>query len=156
MQLRYLYVGSSETARDLMAWLALEGASMPWRFQHFGADVAAVSFAAEGSHPAILLADHRPPGSILPIYAVDDPEQLSEHLASSGWEVVAGPLGTPEGPATVLRDPSGTEIALLQVERPSAMEIAYGDPANQHAVRGGDARGADAPRPAPNPHTGTT
>jgi hypothetical protein len=44
-------------------------------------------------------------------------------------------MGTPEGPACVLRNGSGTHVALLQVERPQAMEHAYADEANVHAVR---------------------
>jgi hypothetical protein len=46
-----------------------------------------------------------------------------------------GPVGTPEGPACVVRDDSGGAIALLQVERPNAMDSAYTDGANVHAVR---------------------
>jgi predicted enzyme related to lactoylglutathione lyase len=158
MQLRYLYVGSSDTGRDLAAWLALDGASIRWRFRHFGADVAAIAFDDEGAQPSVLLADHRPAGSVLPIYSVDDLEASSDRLRSGGWAVVAGPLGTPEGPATVLRDPGGTEIALLVVERADAMEGAYRDATNEHAVRPG-AAGSDEP-PArsdiESPHTGKT
>src|ERR1700689_1645125 len=125
MRLRYLYVGSSDTERDVAAWLTLDGASLRWRFRHFGADVAAIAFA-DGAPP--------PGASVLPIYAVDDAEVLADRMRLVGWQLVAGPLGTPEGPATVLRDPSGTEMALLVVERPGAMEAAYGDAANEHAV----------------------
>jgi predicted enzyme related to lactoylglutathione lyase len=153
VRLRYLYVGCPDTERALESWLALDGASLRWRFQHFGADVAAVSFDDEGDHPAILLADHRPPGSVLPIYAVDDPDAASEGLCTHGWVVAGGPMGTPEGPATVLRDESGTELALLGVERPTAMEGAYADAANEHAVRPGPA-GAAARNDGSNLHTG--
>jgi hypothetical protein len=44
-------------------------------------------------------------------------------------------MGTPEGDATALTDPSGTAIALLQVDRPGAMDAAYADEANTRAVR---------------------
>jgi predicted enzyme related to lactoylglutathione lyase len=156
VRLRYLYVGCSDTGRALESWLALDGASLRWRFVHFGADVAAVAFDGEGAHPAVLLADHRPAGSVLPIYAVDDPDAVSERLCAHSWQVAGGPMGTPEGPATLLRDESGTEIALLRVERPTAMEDAYADAANDHAVR---PRGVGETRPAAridgaNPHTG--
>jgi predicted enzyme related to lactoylglutathione lyase len=158
MQLRYLYVGTSEIERDLAAWLALDGATIRWRFRHFGADVAAIAFDDEGAQPSILLADHRPAGSVLPIYSVDDLAASSDRLRSGGWEVVAGPLGTPDGPATVLRDPSGTEIALLVIERADAMEGAYRDTTNEHAVRPG-AAGSDGPAARSDietPHTGNT
>ena len=132
VELRYLYVGSSDTGRDAEAWLLVPGARLRWRFQHFGADVAAIDL---GTRPTVLLADHRPTGSILPIYAVDDLDGVITVLAERGWTVEAQGFGTPEGPAAVLRDPSGTEIALLRVDRPMAMEAAYASTDNTHAVR---------------------
>ena len=54
---------------------------------------------------------------------------------SNGWAVDLGPMGTPEGPACIVRDPSGVALALLQVDRPDVMDGAYADPANTHAVR---------------------
>ena len=132
MELRYLYVGSSDVGRDVGAWLRIPGATVGWRFRHFGADVAAIDV---GSPPVVLLADHRPPGSILPIYAVDDLDRAVTALDGSGWARDIGPMGTPEGPACVVRDGSGGTIALLQVERPDAMHSAYADTANTHAVR---------------------
>jgi hypothetical protein len=42
---------------------------------------------------------------------------------------------TPEGPAAVVHSASGTEVALLQVERPDAMERAFAAEDNIHAVR---------------------
>jgi hypothetical protein len=132
MLLRYLYVGSSDTERDLAAWLCVPGASLRWRFQHFGADVAAVDL---GSAPAVLIADHRPSGTILPIYSVDDLDLAVAALEGHGWTVHEHSLGTPEGLAAVVSDPTGTHIALLQVERPNAMEAAYASEDNTHAVR---------------------
>ena len=132
MRLRYLYVGSSDTERDLAAWLCVPGASLRWRFQHFGADVAAVDL---GSAPAVLIADPRPSGTILPIYSVDDLDLAVAALEGHGWTVHEHSLGTPEGLAAVVSDPSGTHLALLQVERPDAMEAAYASDDNTHAVR---------------------
>jgi len=132
MRLRYLYVGSSDTERDLAAWLSIPDATLRWRFQHFGADVAAVDL---GSAPAVLIADHRPSGTILPIYAVDDLDVAVAALEGHGWTVHEHSLGTPEGLASVVSDPTGTHIALLQVERPNAMEAAYASEDNTHAVR---------------------
>ena len=85
MELRYLYVGSSDTGADVAAWLRLPGISLAWRFRHFGADVAAVDTG---------------------------------------------------GSPTVLRSPGGTEIAVLQVDRPQAMERAWTDEGNTRRVRG--------------------
>ena len=144
MQLRYLYVGSSDVGRDVAAWLRLPGATARWRFRHFGADVAAIDL---GSLPVVLLADHRPPGSILPIYAVDDLDRAVTALDGAGWARDAGPMGTPEGPACVVRQDSGAAIALLQVDRADAMDSAYADGANPHAVRPATAPLTVDPRP---------
>ena len=132
MILRYLYVGSSEIDRDIATWCALPGAALRWRFQHFDADVAAIDL---GSPPVILLADHRPPGSILPIYAVDDLESSVTAMEGVGWTIEERSFGTPEGLAALLASPGGSQIALLQVDRPQAMENAYADATNTHAVR---------------------
>ena len=132
MILRYVYVGSSDIAHDIATWSDLPGASLRWRFQHFDADVAAVDL---GSPPVVLLADHRPPGSILPIFAVDALEASVTAMEGDGWSVEERSFGTPEGPAALLRSPGGSQIALLQVDRPQAMENAFEDADNTHAVR---------------------
>jgi hypothetical protein len=130
VELRYLYVGSADTETDVAAWLQLPGARQRWRFVHFGADVAAIDV---GGRPVVLLADHRPPGSVLPIYATDDLDDAIGRL-EGGWVLELGPMGTPEGPACVLRNESGATIAVLQVDRPDAMEAAYADRANTYRV----------------------
>jgi hypothetical protein len=132
VELRYLYVGSTDTEQDLAAWLRLPHAKVRWRFQHFGADVAAIDL---GSRPFVLIADHRPAGSVLPIFAVDDLDAVVGALDGHGWTLELGPMGTPEGPACVLHDASGAAIALLRVDRPEAMELSYANAANTHAVR---------------------
>lgn len=132
MRLRFLYIGSSDVERDLVAWLGLPGARLRWRFRHFGADVAAVDL---GQPPLVLLADHRPAGTVLPIYEVDDLEAVGQVLDAAGWKLEMGPVGTPEGPAAVRADGSGNLLALLRVDRPDAMDGAYADQGNSHAVR---------------------
>jgi hypothetical protein len=132
VELRFLYVASTDTGRDVAAWLSIPGATLRWRFRHFGADVAAVDL---GSPPVVMLADHRPPGTVLPIYAVDDLDRTVDALAADGWTIHARSLGTPEGPVAVLRDASGNELALLRVDSPGAMDGAYAELGNSHAVR---------------------
>jgi len=133
LELRYFYVGVENTDAELPRWLALPNATVRWRFRRFGADVACVDL---GARPFVLLADHRPAGSVLPLYAVDDLASATRELTDGGgWEVELGPVGTPEGDATVLQNDDGVEIALLQVDRPNQMEDAYASPGNDHAVR---------------------
>jgi hypothetical protein len=135
VELRYLYVGTADTERDVRTWSQLPGARLLWRFRHFGADVAAIDL---GTLPRVLLADHRPTGSVLPIYAVDDLASTADRLAAEGWTVVAASLGTPEGPCTLLHDGSGVEIALLRVDRPDVLVAAFADESHIHAVRPAD------------------
>lgn len=132
MLLRFLYWGSADTTVDLAAWLRVPGARLRWRFRHFGADVAAVDL---GAPPLVLVADHRPPGSVLPIFAVEDLDAALAALGGQGWTLAAGPLGTPEGPACVMHDHGGGAIALLRVDRPDAMDAAFADPDNSHSVK---------------------
>jgi len=129
MELRYLYVGAPDTEAALSSWLRLPGARLRWRFRRFGADVAAVDL---GAPPVVLVADHRPAGSVLPIFAVAD---LDVALAGLGddWVVDIGPMGTPEGPTCVVRNAGGCAIALLQVDRPDALDGAF-TADNPHAV----------------------
>jgi hypothetical protein len=142
VELRYLYVGSADVQRDVASWSAVPAAVVRWRFRHFGADVAAIDL---GAPPVLLIADHRPAGSVLPIYAVADLGAAVDGLAAHGWTVVVRSMGTPEGPAAVVRDASGVEVALLAVERPGVMDQAYAAADNPHAVRpaGGTSDGPD-------------
>lgn len=132
MELRFLYVGSSDTERDLAAWLALPGARQRWRFQNFGADVAAVDL---GGRPLVLVADHRPDGSVLPIYAVDDLDAAGDDLRAAGWALESGPMESPEGPAVLWRNASGASIALLRVDRPDMLDGMYRGDAGTHPGR---------------------
>jgi hypothetical protein len=132
VELRFLYLGTRDIDGDLARWLLLPQARLRWRFRHFGADVAAVDL---GPAPMVLLADHRPAGSILPIYAVDNLDTEVGRLSRGGWHLEIGPVGTPEGPATVMVDGSGTHVALLQVDRPGALDGAYASADNPRAVR---------------------
>ena len=129
--MRFLYIGSDDTEQDVAAWLTLPGAVLRWRFSAFGADVAAVDL---GPAPLILIADHRPAGSVLPIYAVADLDEASAALQAGGW-TPSGPMGTPEGPAVVMTDSLDTEIALVRVDRPGAMDDAYLDTTHPRARR---------------------
>jgi catechol 2,3-dioxygenase-like lactoylglutathione lyase family enzyme len=130
--LAYLYVGSADVEADLGFYRDALGAELVWRFHAFEADVAGVRL---GEGPLVLLADHRPAPSVLPIFAVRDLQAAEERLRSGGWAESATRVEVPDGPALVLRDPSGNEIALLHRVRPDAMPSSYRDPGNSHAVR---------------------
>lgn len=128
----YLYVGTGNTGRDVDFYREALGAQLEWRFQSFGADVAGLRL---GDGPLVILADHRPAGSVLPLFAVDDLDATVEAMEASGWEADGPTVEVPDGPCMVLRDPSGVELGLLHRVRPGAMPSSYADPGNESAVR---------------------
>ncbi len=133
-ELRFLYVGAGDTSEAVDFYTGRLGARLRWRFRHFGADVAALEV---GAGPLVLVTDHRPAGSVLPIWSVDDLDAVVRDLRANGAHV-DGPMGTPEGDVVVIEVPGGPgvahEIALLDVARPGAMDAAYADEANDHRV----------------------
>jgi hypothetical protein len=130
----YLYIGSSDVTADLAWYDEAMGGDLLWRFNAFGADVAAVRIGV-GTGPLVLLADHRPVPSCLPIWSVRSLSASVEWLQATGWWETATAVGVPDGPCVVLRDPSGNELALLQQDRPDAMQQAFDDMTNPRAVR---------------------
>jgi predicted enzyme related to lactoylglutathione lyase len=132
-QLAYLYVGTADFDRDAAYYEKVLGAERVWAFHAFGAKVAAFR-VFEG--PLVLLADHRPAPSCMPILAVADLDAAAADLKARGWRNEGDPFEVPNGPCLRFTDPSGNPDALLQNDRPDAMERAYADPANPNALRG--------------------
>lgn len=128
-RLVYLYVGSNDVRADLAWYDEVLGADLVWHFEAFGADVAAVQVGPQSS-PLVVLADHRPVPSCLPIWAVRSLQNTSEWLQATGWLETAVRVGVPDGPCLVLHDRSGNELALLQQDHPDAMQHAYQDLTN--------------------------
>ena len=130
-ELRFLYIGTADVDASVAHYTTTLGGRLRWRFQHFGADVAAIELDAG---PLVLLADHRPPGSVLPLYVVDDLDAAIATCRAGGAEV-DGPLESPEGPAIVVHEPGGAELGLIRIDRPGAMDGAWQDEGNTHRVR---------------------
>ena len=113
--LKYLYVGSSNIQKDIDYYSKVLGARKVWDRTGFGARVAAFEL---GSGPLVLLADHRPAGSCILIYQVEDLKKTSKWLREKGWKAEGSEFEVPEGPCCRFNDPSGNTLALLQVVRP--------------------------------------
>ncbi len=126
-RLVYLYLGSGDVAADLAWWNEVLGAELLWRYAAFGADVAGIRLGGDASGgavpagPVVILADHRPVPSCLPIWAVDDLDLTIEWLAATGWSRSAVRVEVPDGPCLVLTDPSGNQLALLRQDRPDVL-----------------------------------
>ncbi len=128
-RLVYLYLGSVDVSADLAWWNEVLGAELLWRYAAFGADVAGVRLGGEAAAaatpglagPVVILADHRPAPSCLPIWAVEDLDVTVEWLAATGWSRSAVRVEVPDGPCLVLTDPSGNQLGLLRQDRPDAL-----------------------------------
>lgn len=132
-ELAYLYIGTDDVDTSLAFYTEAVGAQLVWRFRAFATDVAAVRFGA--GRPLLLLAEHRPTPSCLPIWSVSDLDGAIAALAGAGLADHGETVGTPDGPVHVLTDPSGNQFGLLRPDRPGALESAYADPTNTNAVR---------------------
>lgn len=122
--LAYLYLGTGKFNDDLAYYRDTLGAPLVWHFNKFGAQVAAFRVAAG---PLVILADHRPAGTCMPVFAVDDVEATAASLKTRGWQPEAGPFEIPDGPCYTFTDRSGNSFALLGKARPGALEAAYND-----------------------------
>jgi len=131
-QLLYLYVGCGDFERDLAWYRDVLGAPMLWNFARFGARVAAFRV---GEGPPVLIADHRPAPSCMPIWSVEDLERTAAALVTRGWRHLGAAFEIPDGPCYRYDDPSGNPFAFLQPVRPNALLAAYSDPHNPSAVR---------------------
>lgn len=124
-ELAYLYVGVRHFDHDLAYYRDVLGAELVWNFAKFGARVAALRLAAG---PLVLLADHRPAPSCMPIFAVDDLHTAVRELDARGWRPESGPFEIPDGPCYTFRDPSDNQLALLGRVRPHALVAAFREP----------------------------
>ena len=118
-KLVYLYTGSADVSRDLELYEKQLGGELVWRFQEMGTDVAAVRL---GEGPLVLLADHRPAPSVLPIWTVGDLDEVEKAMRAQGWTGSGTRVEVPDGPCLVLSDGSGNEIGLIHQVRPNVLE----------------------------------
>jgi catechol 2,3-dioxygenase-like lactoylglutathione lyase family enzyme len=118
-RLVYLYVGARDVPADVAFYRDHLGAEVVWDRQAMGTHVAAVRL---GDGPLVLLADHRDPGSVLPLWSVDDLDAAVAALKASGWSGEGTRVEVPDGPCLLLHDPSGNEVGLLHQVRPGVME----------------------------------
>lgn len=118
-KLRFLYCGSSDLDRDFALYRDTLGAKVLWDVRAFGARVAALDV---GPGPQLLLADHRPPGTVMPVYEVADLKSAAKQAVKAGATAEGKTFGIPNGPCRLFKDGSGQEFALFEDVRPGAME----------------------------------
>jgi predicted enzyme related to lactoylglutathione lyase len=123
-ELTYLYTGSADVESDVRFYLEGLGGILVGRAKAMGTEVAAVRL---GPGPLVLLAEHRPAPSVLPIWSCSDIDATQKALEAAGYRVQLE-VEVPDGPVLVLKDPSGNELALLDRVRPNAMLSHTQDP----------------------------
>ena len=128
----YLYVGVDDTSAAVDFYERALGARLLWHFRRFGTEVAAVQVSEDG--PQVLLAEHRPTPSCIPIWTVADLDALVVHLAAEGFADRGDTAGTPDGPVHMLRDVDGNELGFLQQDVPNALVAHYAIAGNEFAV----------------------
>lgn len=117
-RLLYLYVGSSDVGRDVRYYEETLGAIVVWDSTAFGTRVAALKL---GEGPLVLLAGHRAPRSVIQVYQVEKLRAAAGKLRKRGWKPKGDAFGVPDGPCLLFEDPTGNELAILEVARPDAM-----------------------------------
>src|SRR3989337_411710 len=93
--LEYLYMGNADFERDLMYYRDVLGAPLVWNLDGMGARVAAFRLARG---PLMLLADHRPAPSCMPLYVVKDLKATAKALRKRGWKPGGRTFEIPNGP----------------------------------------------------------
>lgn len=130
-ELLYLYVGSSDIERDVAFYMQGLGAQLVWRFRAAQAEVAALQL---GPGPLFLLANHRPAGTVLPIFKCDDLDGAAARLREKGWGEGGSRVEVPDGPCFILADPSGNQIALMHQVRPNVLARSWTYPGDLPAA----------------------
>lgn len=113
--LEFLYLGSAHFERDLAYYRDVLGAELVWNEKGMGARVAAFRL---GKGPLVLLADHRPGGTCIFLYAVADLKETAKALRKRGWKPEGRSFDIPNGPCYVFEDPSGNRFGIFENVRP--------------------------------------
>lgn len=130
--LEYFYIGCADFDVDLKYYREVLGAHLLWAFNKDGHRVAALRLA---SGTPMLLGTHAPAPACLPVFAVGSLDNAADSLKKRGWAAQGAIFETPSGKAVVFADPSGNRFAILQNDRPDALERAYADKMNRDAIR---------------------
>jgi hypothetical protein len=115
----FLYMPSSDVARDLGYYRDVLGAEIVFAIEAFGTRVAEVRLAGGG--PRLLLAGHLEGEAPVVLHRVDDLEATLSDLRRRG-ALIEAEFGFPHGPAAELRTPGGQRLAFYELTRPQADE----------------------------------
>jgi hypothetical protein len=114
-QLDYLYVPSSDVAKDAEYFTSVMGAELAFAVEGMGARVAMLRLT-EGP-PHVLLTDHLEGERAILIYRVADLDEALADLKARGWKK-GHALEIPMGPCHSFTTPGGHRIAVYELSRP--------------------------------------
>jgi catechol 2,3-dioxygenase-like lactoylglutathione lyase family enzyme len=115
----FLYMPSTDVARDLGYYRDVLGAEVVFAIEAFGTRVAQVKLSEDG--PRLVLAGHLEGEAPVVLHRVADLEATVAELRERGAEIEAE-FGFPHGPAAELRTPGGQHLAFYELTRPEADE----------------------------------
>jgi hypothetical protein len=115
MQLDYLYVPSSDVAKDLAYFTDVLGGEVAFAVEGMGARVAMVRLSQGPPH--ILLTDHLDGDRSILIYRVDRLGSALAGLKARRWKK-GQMLEIPMGPCCSFTTPGGQRIAVYELSRP--------------------------------------
>lgn len=118
-QLDYLYVPSSDVAKDLKYFAGVLGGEVAFAVEGMGARVAMVRLSQGPPH--ILLTDHLDGPQTILIYRVDKLEAALADLKARGWKK-GERLEIPMGPCCSFTTPGGQRIAVYELSRPQVAD----------------------------------
>ena len=115
----FLYMPSTDVARDLGYYEDVLGAEIVFAIEAFGTRVAQVRLSEGG--PRLLLAEHLEGEAPVVLHRVADLDATTGELERRGAAIEAE-FGFPHGPAVALRTPGGQRLAFYELTRPEADE----------------------------------
>ena len=118
-QLDFLYVPSTDVARDAKYFSDVLGGRLVFAVEWMGARVAMIELT--DAPPRVLLTDHLEDDRPILIYRVASLDAALAELEARGWEQ-SGRLEIPQGPCCSFKTPGGQRIALYERTRPEVEE----------------------------------
>lgn len=117
--LDFIYMPSSDVARDLTFYTDVLGGEPVFAIEAMGTRVAQVRL--DDRSPALLLADHLEGEAPVLVHRVGDFDAALAELESRGAQIESR-FGIPHGPCATLRTPGGHRLAIYELARPGAEE----------------------------------
>jgi hypothetical protein len=119
IQLDYLYVPSTDVAKDLKYFAGVLGGEIGFAVEGMGARVAMVRLTQGPPH--VLLTDHLEGDRPILIYRVADLDTALADLKARGWKK-GHTLEIPMGPCCSFTTPGGHRIAVYELSRPQVAD----------------------------------